>query len=262
MQDKNVSHEINLGWLLSWCFWSWAASSQSNPAVANTNSALPPKAFAKDGFCESRLEPFLFLGQILSLCGQTQGRFHFYPVWRSSDGSEERQTQLELHATSAEKGKWAELPELGRAVTHLWCALMRSSVILYSCISNCVWTLRSCKETGINCWKVSQLYETVLNFISGNGQIRFKWLFKWLSWRKKLGDEISALDTHCLSSALVRLLHSCFHWQQCHFPVVCPLVLESLGLVSHGTVGCSAHGHSNARMGINGDSWALAIINT
>lgn len=106
MQDKNVSHEINLMWLLPWCIWSRAPSSQIDPAVADTNSALPPKGFTKDGFCESGLEPFLFSGQRLSLCDQTGGRFHFYPAWRSCDGSEKRQTGLEPHAASAAKGKW------------------------------------------------------------------------------------------------------------------------------------------------------------
>lgn len=150
MQDKNVSREINLMWLLPWCFWSWAPSSQIDPAVANTDSALPPKGFTKDGFYESGLEPFHFLGQILSLCAQTRGRFHFYPAWRSCDGSEKSKHGWSSTQRALKRGNRSVLWELGWAVTHLWCALMRSSIILYSCISSCVWTLRPCRETGIN----------------------------------------------------------------------------------------------------------------
>lgn len=81
--------------------------------------------------------------------------------------------------------------------------------------------------------------------------------------RKELGDARCLVLTHTVcASELLKLLHSCFHRQQCHFPAVCPSVLESLGLVSHGTVGCSAHGRSNAHVGKNEDCCALAIINT
>lgn len=199
MQDKNVSHEINLGWLLSWCFWSWAPSSQSDPAVTNTNSALPPKGFTKDGFCVSGLEPFLFLGQTLSLWEQTRGRFHFYPVWRSCDGSEERQTRLEPHAASAEKGKQVWAPRAGLSCDAFVMCIDEQQHHFVLCISSSVWTLCSCKETGINCWKESQLYETVLNFISGNGQIRFKGLFKWLSWRERSWEMWDVCSWHTLS---------------------------------------------------------------
>lgn len=194
MQDKNVTHEINLGLFLSWCFWSWAPSSQSDPAVANTDSVLPPKGFTKDGFCESGLEPFLFLGQILSLWDQTQGRFHFCPAWRSSDGSEKRQTQLELHAASAEKGKWVWALRAGLSCDAFVMWIDEEQHYFVLCISNCVWTLRSCRETGIN--------PNVLNFISGNGQIRFKWLFKVELEREAGRCEISGLDTQCLCFSL------------------------------------------------------------
>lgn len=79
--------------------------------------------------------------------------------------------------------------------------------------------------------------------------------------RRKLGDVRCLVLTHTISaSALLRLVHSCFHRQQCHFPAVCPLVLGSSGLVSHGAVGCSACGHSNAHVGINGDCCALVGV--
>lgn len=79
--------------------------------------------------------------------------------------------------------------------------------------------------------------------------------------KKKLGDVRCLVLTHTLSaSALLRLLHSCFHRQQCHFPAVCSLFLGSLGLVSLGAVGCSARGHSNAPVGINGDCCALVGV--
>lgn len=79
--------------------------------------------------------------------------------------------------------------------------------------------------------------------------------------RKKLGGVRCLLLTHTIcASALYRLLHSCCHRQQCHSPAVCPSVLGSLGLASHGEIGCSARGHSNAHVGINGDCSALVGV--
>lgn len=79
--------------------------------------------------------------------------------------------------------------------------------------------------------------------------------------KKKLGDVKCLVLAHTIwASALLRLVHSYFHRQQCHFPAVCPSVLGSLGSVSHGAVGCSARGHSSAHVGINGDFCALVGV--
>lgn len=140
MQDKNVTHEINLGWLLSWCFWSRALSSQSDPAVANTDSALPPAGFTEDGSCESGLEPFLFLGQILSLWDQTRGRFHLYPVWRSCDALRKgkHSSSCTQQALKGEMGlsseSWAELWLI--CDVHWWAAALFSTLYQQLCLNS------------------------------------------------------------------------------------------------------------------------------
>lgn len=132
-----------------------------------------------------------FLGQILSLYDQTQGRFHFYPAWRSSDGSEKRQTGLERSQRALERGNRSVLSELGWAVTHLGGVLMRGSIILYSCISSCGWTLCSCKKQELipMCWGLSlEMGRSGLNGYS-KGWAGDKEAGRW---------EMSGLDTHSL----------------------------------------------------------------
>lgn len=188
MQDKNVSHEINLVWFLPWCFWGWAPSSQSDAAVPNTNSALPPKGFTKDGIYESGSEPFLFLGQLVwpntrqvSLLPRVT---QFWWLWKTANTARAARSERWKGEIGLCSQSWAELWRI--CDVYWW-----GTHYLYSCISNCVWTLRSCKETGIN--------PNVLNFISGNGQIRFKWLFKWLSWRERSWEMSDVWSWHTLS---------------------------------------------------------------
>lgn len=167
MQDKNVTHELNLGWLLSWCFWSWAPSSQSDPAVANIDSALPPTGFTKDGFYESGLEPFLFFRPGTQFVGPNTRQVSLLPrmtqfwwLWEKANPARAAHSKHWKGEMGLSSESWAELwriCDVDWSAAALFCTLYQQLCL------NSLFLQRNRN------WSLPN----VLNFISGNGQIRF-----------------------------------------------------------------------------------------
>lgn len=136
-------------------------------------------------------QDFLFLGQILSLCNQTWGRFHFYPAWRSSDGSEKRQTQLEPHAASAEKGKRVCALRAGLSCDAFVMCIDEEHVICtpVSATVSELYVLAKKQELIPMCWILSlEMGRSGLNDCS-NG---------WAGEKEAGRCQMSGLDTHYL----------------------------------------------------------------
>lgn len=172
------------------------------PSVFLELSTLQPKrsSCCKHKFCSAtksfykrwllwvRTWTFPFLGQLVGLCDQTRGRFHFYPVWRSSDGSEEGQTRLEQRSELC-KGEMGLCSQSCDAFVMWIDEKQHYFVPLYQqlCLNSLF--LQKKQELIPRCWILSlEMGRSGLNDYS-NG---------WVGEQEAGRCEMSGLDTHCL----------------------------------------------------------------